>query len=390
MLPGQERVVIRSFSERRGSIRTDGAVKVMADELGSDVSSAGSSGDAGFVVRVITAVAVGALTATALGGCSSDSKPKPSPSVSTTATAITAVPTTPPAPAAPVTNPLTGVGVSPKGPVIAVKIDDTAASRPSLGLEKADVIYIEEAEGGLSRMVAVFASAKPKVRAVRSIRSSDPELLGQYGRIIVVASGGGGSSLHDLDRSSLHGVIHDRGQVGFSRDHSHPAPYNVVSDLARVGASVKADGARNVGFTWAAADPRLVAARRAVKVSTRVGSTSVGFVWDAKLARYVRMVGGSRIVAASGAPVAKPNVLVQVCKISPDRSDVDVNGNPSMFTKSIGSGRVVLFRNGKRIEGKWSRPSIGAPTTFTDTAGKPLLFAPGGTFVALVRPGALV
>ena len=149
-------------------------------------------------------MAVGALTATALGGCSSDSKPKPSPSASTATT--TAVPTTPPTPAAPVINPLTGVGVAPNGPVIAVKIDDTAAGRPSLGLDKADVIYVEEAEGGLSRMVAVFASAKPKVRAVRSIRSSDPELLGQYGRIIVVASGGGGNSLHDLDRSSLHGV----------------------------------------------------------------------------------------------------------------------------------------------------------------------------------------
>jgi hypothetical protein len=48
----------------------------------------------------------------------------------------------------------------------------------------------------------------------------------------------------------------------------------------------------------------------------------------------------------------------------------------------------VLFRDGKRIEGKWSRPSLGAPTAFTDAAGKPLLFAPGGTFVALVRPGA--
>jgi len=48
---------------------------------------------------------------------------------------------------------------------------------------------------------------------------------------------------------------------------------------------------------------------------------------------------------------------------------------------------VVLFRSGKRIVGRWSRPSIAAPTTFTDAAGKPLLFAPGGTFVALVRPG---
>jgi len=388
VLPVLEPVAIRSFSGRRGSIRSDGAVKMMADELGSDVSSAGSSRDAGFGVRVITAIAVGALTATALGGCSSDSKPKPSPSASTATT--TAVPTTPTTPAVPVTNPLTGVGVAPNGPVIAVKLDDTAAGRPSLGLDKADLIYVEEAEGGLSRMVAVFASAKPKVRAVRSVRSSDSELLSQYGRIIVVASGGGGNSLHDLDRSILHGVIFDRAQVGFSRDRSRPAPYNVVSDLAKVSAAIKADGVRKVGFTWAVDDPRLTAAKSAPTVSTRVGSTAIGFVWDPKLARYVRTDRGQRVVAANGAPVAKPNVLVQFCQVNPDRSDVDVRGNPSAFTKSVGSGRVVLFRNGKRIEGKWSRRSIGAPTVFTDVAGKPLLFAPGGAFVVLVRQGAPV
>ncbi|HXR67635.1 MAG TPA: DUF3048 domain-containing protein, partial [Dermatophilaceae bacterium] len=67
-------------------------------------------------------------------------------------------------------NPLTGIEGLPTGPVIAVKIDDTALGRPSLGLEKADVVYIEEVEGGLTRMVAMFASATPNVRAVRSVR----------------------------------------------------------------------------------------------------------------------------------------------------------------------------------------------------------------------------
>ena len=161
----------------------------MAHEQGSDMSAAASNRGAPKAVRVTTALAVGALAATAMGGCSSDAKPKAASSTSTQ------TPKPKPKPKAVATNPLTGVGASPIGPVIAVKLDDTAAGRPSLGLEKADVIYIEEAEGGLSRMVAVFASAKPQVRAVRSIRSSDPELLGQYGRIIVVASGGGGNSL---------------------------------------------------------------------------------------------------------------------------------------------------------------------------------------------------
>jgi hypothetical protein len=325
---------------------------------------------------VTTVVALGLLAATAVAGCGGHDKPQAVPS--TRAPASTAV----------VPNPLTGIGTSPSGPVVAVKLDDTSAGRPSLGVDKADVIYIEEVEGGLSRMVAIFASAKPKVRAVRSIRSSDPELLGQYGRIIVVASGGGRQALKILDASTLHSVINDRGQVGFHRDPSRPAPYNVVSDLAKVSAAVKANGVRNVGFTWAVRDPRLVAAKPATTVSTQVGSTRVSFVWDRKLARYVRTVDGRRIVTGSGAPVAKPNVLVQFCQIRANPNDHDVNGNPTMFTKTIGSGPVVLFRGGKRVAGTWSRPSLEAPTTFRDTAGKPLLLAPGGTFVALVRPGA--
>jgi hypothetical protein len=274
--------------------------------------------------------------------------------------------------------------------VTAVKLDDTEPGRPTMGLEKADVIYLEEVEGGLTRMLAVFAGAKPQVRAVRSIRASDPELLGQYGRIIMVASGGARHAMKVLDRSSLRSVIHDRGQVGFSRDHSRSAPYNVVSDLAAVSAAITAAGVRSVGFRWADTDARLAGAKSAATVDTRVGSTRVGFVWDPKLARYVRVVDGQRILTASGAPVAKPNVLVQFCQVNADYLDVDVRGNPSAFTKTVGSGRVVLFRGGKRIEGRWSRPNVGSATTFTDGAGKPLLFAPGGTFVALVRTNAPV
>jgi len=116
---------------------------------------------------------------------------------------------------------------------------------------------------------------------------------------------------------------------------------------------------------------------------TVVGSTPVSFVWDGKT--YVRTVGGQRLHAADGAPIAKPNLLLQDSKTTENRGDVDVLGNPSQFTHSIGSGKVVLYRNGKQITGRWSRPSAGAATTFTDAAGKPLTFAPGGLFVALVR-----
>lgn len=68
----------------------------------------------------------------------------------------------------------------------------------------------------------------------------------------------------------------------------------------------------------------------------------------------MRIIDGQSLRAADGAPIAKPNVLVQYRQVSADRSDVDVNGNLSMYTHTIGKGRVVLFRNGKRIVGTWS------------------------------------
>jgi hypothetical protein len=335
-------------------------------------------------VRLSAAAAVAVVTLAALHGCA-----VPTPKAAPRAVAVkhTKAPVRPP-PAKMTVNPLTGLGPVPIGPVVAVKVDDTAAGRPSMGLDKADVIYIEEAEGGLSRMVAVFASAKPQVRAVRSVRTSDPELLGAYGKIILVASGGGGNALPTLDRSGLWNSINDRGQVGFHRDLARAAPYNLVADLAVVSRAIEAVGVRNVGFTWATADPGLVGAKAAPSVSTQVGSTPVSFVWGPNTARYVRTVGGQPVTAADGVVVAKPNVLVQYCQVTPDRSDIDVNGNPSMYTHTVGSGRVVLFRGGKRIEGTWSRASIRAPTLYRDSVGKALLFAPGGTFVALVRPGA--
>jgi hypothetical protein len=342
---------------------------------------------------VAAVVVIGGVTAFALSG---NDKKKAAIAPATTTSSATASPTpTPttkpaPKPVPAAVNPLTGFGKPPTGPVVAVKIDDTENGRPSVGLDKADVIYIEQAEGGLTRMVAVFGTHKPIVEAVRSVRASDAELLSQYGPIVLVASGGGGDSLSTLDRSIVKGVINDRGGPGFSRDGGRPAPYNLQSNLAQVAAASRTGGSKNVGFSWSAADPRLAKAHSTNVINTVVGGTAVTFVWKPGLHRYVRTIGGAPVGAADGAPIASPNVLVQLCKVTVNPGDVDVTGNPSQFTHSIGSGRVVLFRNGKRIEGKWSRASVGSATRFTDLAGRPLLLAPGGAIVVLATTGAPV
>ena len=63
-------------------------------------------------------------------------------------------------------------------------------AHPQIGLEDADVVYIEQVEGGLTRLAAVFSSTIPvRIGPVRSARISDIDILSQYGRVAFAYSG---------------------------------------------------------------------------------------------------------------------------------------------------------------------------------------------------------
>ena len=65
------------------------------------------------------------------------------------------------------------------------------------------------------------------------------------------------------------------------------------------------------------------------------------FSWDAAIGRYVRFIDGVTAEAADGKPIATPNVIVQFCTVTAYPQDVDVNGNPSQYTHTIGTGHGV-------------------------------------------------
>ncbi len=93
------------------------------------------------------------------------------------------------------------------------------------------------------------------------------------------------------------------------------------------------------------------------------------------------------MLGADGAPVATPDVLVQFCQVTLDYRDIDQAGSPAAYTHTIGGGRAVLFRDGRRLEGTWSRPALNAPTRFRTRSGADLLLKPGGVWVVLASAG---
>ena len=140
--------------------------------------------------------------------------------------------------------------------------------------------------------------------------------------------------------------------------------------------------------SWSAKLTDVRASSRGQAVHTLVGGTPVDFDWDPARHKYLRLIGGVPQLAADGHAIATPNVIVQYCKVSVHPGDVDVAGNPAQYTHSIGRGKVVVFRNGKRIDGTWSRPSARAGTKLLTAGRKRIPLAPGGAWVILVASGA--
>ncbi len=315
-----------------------------------------------------SAVVLGLL---AVGGCSNQTPKAPVASATTTAT-----PTPTPTPT-PTLAGLTG------GPVLAVKIDHTTASYPRIGLSRADVVYVEPVEGGLTRLLAIFSSSMPaKVGPVRSARESDVDLLANYGRVAFAFSGGSSYTLRRIVRGKQVNLSNDASTRGFNRDYSRPSPYNVIGTtatlLARAGGSVKP---KDPGFRYG--DPP-AGGSKGTRLKTSWRSARMEFAYSAKYGKYTVTSDGrlEKDALYGNKNVLTRNILVQYVTTT-QSGNRDVNGAPTPLEKVIGKGKATLMRGGKTWRGTWSRPSSTSPTTFT-VGGQTMTFAPGQTWVLLV------
>ena len=224
---------------------------------------------------------------------------------------------------------------------------------------------------------------------MRSVRASDPELLTQYGPIVVAASGGAGDSLQAVSHSIIHGVYN--GGPGFARDSGRSIPYNLTLDTSAVAAAYRTAGkAKSIGFTWSATVPSGASTRSGQTFRTTIGgadTTLVGFDYDPASKRYVRIIDGARQTAADGAAISTPNVIIQYCDVAVNPGDVDVVGNVSKYTHSVGHGPVAVFRDGREVVGTWSRPTAASGTTLRTAQGAPIALKPGGAWILLVAKG---
>jgi hypothetical protein len=266
--------------------------------------------------------------------------------------------------------------------VLAVKIDNVSAARPQTGLDAADIVYAEQVEGGLSRLMAVYASKFPKVVGpVRSARESDLELLRQFDEPTLAFSGAQHKLLPLIDTAPLHAVPPEKDSGAYYRGTGKSAPHNLYLRPQRLAGSAPGSGALTTGFHFGTAP---AGGSPETSRTVRFPSARFTFTWSTTRQRWLVAMDGTPTLTTDGTTVAPATVVVQYVKVHKSKYH-DVLGNNSPYTETVGSGTAKVLRDGRVFTVNWTRPSATDGTDFTTADGAPMNFAQGQVWVVFAR-----
>lgn len=283
----------------------------------------------------------------------------------------------------PTQSPSSGGTVAPAArPVLAVKIDNVPAARPQTGLDSADIVYAEQVEGGLSRLMAVFATKLPKsVGPVRSARVSDLELLRQFNDPTLAFSGAQHKLLPLIAKAPLRSASPDEVASAYYRGVDRSAPHNLYLRPSKLFSSAPGAAALTTGFRYGAAPAGGTAtASRTV----RYPAARFTYTWSASKHRWLVTEDGTPTVTTSGKRLAPATVVIQYVKVRRSAYH-DVLGNNTPYTVTVGSGKADVLRDGRTYSVGWKRQKATDGTDFTTSDGTPVNFAKGQVWVVFAK-----
>jgi hypothetical protein len=330
--------------------------------------------------------AAAALLLAALGAACSSSHRR------VVATSTTTPPTLPPSTTTtvpPVLAPLTGLpdpsGAGATRPALTVKIENTPAARPQIGIDHADVVYEEVVECSITRLAAIFQSDVPAVIGpVRSVRRTDQAIVRPL-RGIFVYSGGAPYAITSIGTAPVVRLDETTAGSAMYRDRSRAAPHNLYA----YGPALYAKAPAAVGpppplFQYrSAATPAVGTPAQQLVVGFQNGY-AVTWTWDAPSRAWLRSIFGRPDTVAGGAQIHATNVVIQQVNYVDRLGGAcgDVGGRAAIE----GTTRVIVLSGGRVQQGAWTRPDPTQPGTLQNVSGGTILLTPGNTWVELPKP----
>jgi hypothetical protein len=268
-------------------------------------------------------------------------------------------------------------------PPIAVMIDNMLPARPQSGIARASIVYEAEAEGGVTRFLAIYAAGEQidEIGPVRSARPYFIDLAQEYGAMYVHC-GGSPDALSKIIREKVFNLNQFYNGQSFWRSDKRLAPHNIMTSSALLGsqAAKKKVVASYEGWNFSSSIEK-VAGEHLVKVLSGSQLLTSSWRYDGETGLYFRYQGDKKYLDASGEEISVSNLVIQKAKHvvldEKQRLDVDV----------VGQGEAYICRLGLCLEATWSKASAKKRTVFK-VEGQLAEFTPGNFWVWIVRPYA--
>ena len=295
---------------------------------------------------------------------------------------------------------------------LAVMIENHVEARPQSGLSSADVIYEAVAEGGITRFMAVYYCnlSDVQVGPVRSARTYyldwNEEYKASYAHVGGANTPGPADALgqiikygvKDLNQFSIGFPVfwRDYQRLGHSVATEHTM-YSTTQKLWEVAAKRGFLATDSAGIRW---DKNFVpwkfkedqGGSATTKITVNFWESQPGYQveWDYETTTnsYKRKNGEPHTDLNNKQQLDAKVIVVQFERES--NANDDYPGNVHLLYGTIGSGKALIFQDGKVVEGKWIKASRTARTKYVDGTGREVEFNRGQIWIHTVPEGSKV
>jgi len=297
------------------------------------------------------------------------------------------------------TNPLTGEGMNEdisRSRPVAVMINNIIKAQPQRGVSNADVIFEIPAEGGVTRMLAIFQELEgiESIGSIRSLRSYYLQVVQGYDAILVHA-GGSEEAYTDLKTTGwdhIDGVMGNYHVDPFYRDKTRMANGTEHSLFAvgdKILESIEDSGydtRHQSGFTYGYsfsedAGSQCKSKAEYAKVIFNSGKNT-SFVYDNKTGLYTGYQFGERYQDDGETDMTFKNVVL----LSAGMNVYDGVGRLSVDFDKGGTGYFIC--DGKSVEIDWVKSADDAPFELTLKNGTPLELGIGKSYIGIFDKNA--
>jgi len=288
--------------------------------------------------------------------------------------------------------------------VVAVKIDNHPEARPQTGVQEADAVYEILVEGGYTRFITLFHQTDlDYVGPVRSGRPTDINVIKPLDAPFQIS--GAQKFVQDLFRADGLHMVYDNGVTTFRQSHRQ-APHNLYTNplVIREWAD---------GRSWSDDNPgNLFAYGESSSGETRAHqitfdwSSQPSVIWKWTGSTYLRFnetdphgwvnkerteegtVSAETLLAIIGNrytvnPPPPPTTTTSTTIEGEEPPPPPKLETPVPAIDVVGTGRAILFIEGKVVEGTWSKDSKADPFELLLEDGSTMLLPPSRLWVSI-------